>query len=88
LSLLFVPITITIGETGWIDPSVSPRPTPSAFFLWANNGLLVASVVLAVFWTYRMKGLRWFAFALALIQLWMMFWAGLVAGMAITGEWL
>lgn len=35
-----------------------------------------------------LKGLRWFALAFALIQLWMLFWAGFVAGMALTGDWL
>jgi hypothetical protein len=75
LSLLFIPITIAVGEVGWIDPSVSPRPTPSTLLLWTNNGLFIASVVLGIFWVYRMKGLRWFALAFALIQLWMLFWA-------------
>lgn len=88
LSLLFIPITIAVGEAGWIDPSVSPRPTPSTLLLWTNNGLFIASVVLGIFWVYRMKGLRWFALAVALIQLWMLFWAGFIAGMALTGDWL
>ncbi|HEY6443966.1 MAG TPA: hypothetical protein VIY66_11575 [Candidatus Acidoferrales bacterium] len=88
LSLLFIPITIAVGEIGWIDPSLSPRPMPSTLLLWTNNGLFIASVVLGIFWVYRMKGLRWFALAFALIQLWMLFWAGFVAGMALTGDWL
>jgi hypothetical protein len=88
LSLLFIPITIAIGEVGWIDPSMSPRPTPSALLVWTNNGLFIASVVLGIFWIYRMKGLRWFALAFALTQLWMLFWAGFIAGMALTGDWL
>jgi hypothetical protein len=86
--LLFIPTTIAIGEVGWIEPSVSPRPTPSMLFLWTNNCLFIASAVLGIFWVYRMKGLRWFAFALALIQLWMMFWASFIAGMALSGDWL
>jgi hypothetical protein len=88
LSLLFIPINIAIGDIGWIDPSISPRPAPNTLLVWTNNGLFIASVALAIFWVYRMKGLRWFALAFALIQLWMMFWAGLVAGMALTGDWL
>ena|GEM_PF-2023479 len=88
LSLLFIPITIAVGEVGWIDPSMSPRPTPSTLLLWTNNGLFMASVILGIFWAYRMKGLRWFALAFALIQLWILFWAGFVAGMALTGDWL
>ena len=88
LSLLFIPITIAVGEIGWIDPSMTPRPTPNALLLWTNNGFFIASVALGIFWAYRMKGLRWFALAFALIQLWMLFWAGFVAGMALTGDWL
>jgi hypothetical protein len=88
LSFLFIPITIAIGQAGWIDPSISPRPAPSELLLWTNNGFLIASLVLSVFWVCRMKGLRWFASAVVLIQLWMLFWAGLVAGMALTGDWL
>ncbi len=88
LSFLFIPITIIVGEVGWIDPSMSSRPTPNTLLLWTNNGLFIASVILGIFWVYRMKGLRWFALAFALIQLWMLFWAGFVAGMALTGDWL
>jgi hypothetical protein len=88
LTLLFIPTTIAIGEVGWIDPSMSPRPTPSTFLVWANNGMFIASSILGIFWVCRMKGLRWFAFAYAVIQLWMLFWAGFIAGMALTGDWL
>jgi hypothetical protein len=89
LSLIFIPITIAIGGIGGIDPSfLAPRPKPSAPLVWTNNGLFVASVLLGIFWVYRMRGLRWFASAFALIQLWMLPWAGLIAGMALTGDWL
>jgi hypothetical protein len=55
LSLLFIPITIALGDVGWIDPSRSPRPTPITPLLWTNNGLFVASMLLGIFWVYRMK---------------------------------
>jgi len=88
LSLFFIPATIAIGTVGWIDPALAPRPEPSTLLVWTNNGLFIASIVLGIFWVYRMKGLRWFALAFALIQLWILFFAGFVAGMAITGDWL
>lgn len=88
LSLLFIPIADTIATIGWIDPSIVPRPEPSTLLIWANNGLFFLSIALGVFWVYRMKGLRWFAFAFALVQLWILFWASFVAAMAITGDWL
>lgn len=88
LSLLFIPITIAIGEVGWADSQMSPRVMPSMLLLWINNGLFIASVALGIFWVYRMKGLRWFAFAFALIQLWVLILAGFIAGMALTGDWI
>lgn len=88
LGVLLIPLTIAIGAVGWIDTSISPRPEPSSLLVWTNNGLFIASLALSSFWVYRMRGLRWFASAFALIQLWMLIWAGLIAGMALTGEWL
>ncbi|HUB58950.1 MAG TPA: hypothetical protein VL975_00685 [Candidatus Micrarchaeia archaeon] len=88
LSLLFIPATIAMGVVGWIDPTMVPRPNPSALLVWTNNGLFIASIMLGIFWAYRMKGLRWFALALALIQLWILLGAGFTAGMAISGNWL
>ena len=88
LSLLFIPITIAIGEIGWVDPAMRPRPMPNALLLRTNDGLFVASAPLGIFWMYRMKGLRWFASAFALIQLWILLLAGFIASMALTGDWL
>lgn len=88
LSLLFIPATIAIGNVGWIDPAVRPRPAPSALLLSVNNAMLIASILLGIFWVYRMNRLRWFALALTLAQLWVLGWANLAAGMALTGNWL
>ena len=86
--LLFVPLTIAIGVVGWIDPSVVPRPKPNAVAVWANNGLDIAFLLFGIYWIYRMKGLRWFAVAVMLMQLWLLFCAGFFAGMALSGDWL
>jgi hypothetical protein len=82
------PATVAIGTVGWIDPAIVPHPEPSMVLVWTNNGLFILSIVLGIFWIYRMKGLRWFAVAFALVQLWILFFAGFVAAMAITGDWL
>ncbi|MGH9735062.1 MAG: hypothetical protein ACRD8A_10800 [Candidatus Acidiferrales bacterium] len=87
-SLLFIPATIAIGSAGWIDSTMKPRPAPSALLLWTNNGMLMACILLGIFWVYRMKRLRWFAVALALAEIWVLLWANLAAGMALTGGWL
>lgn len=88
LNLLFIPVTIAIGDIGWINPGVAPRAKANALLLGVNEGLFIASIVLGIFWIYRMKGLRWLALAFALIQLWIMFFANGMAHMAITGDWL
>lgn len=87
-TLLFIPATIAIGDIGWIDSTMKPRSAPSALLLWTNNGMLIASILLGIFWIYRMKRLRWFAVALTLAQLWVLLWATLAAGMALTGGWI
>lgn len=88
LSLLFVPITSAIGMAGWRGPGWLVRPKPNELLIWTNNGLDAISVALCFFWAYRMKGLRWFALSFSLIQLWMLLGAGLMTGMALTGDWL
>jgi hypothetical protein len=88
LTLLLIPATTAIGVLGWIDPSVVPRPQPSALLVWTNNGLFIASIAFGIFWVYRMKGLRWFALSFMLIQLWILMGVGFIAGMALSGDWL
>jgi len=88
VSLFFVPAVIAIGVVGWVDPSTVPRPQPNTLLIWANNGLFAISLLLGIYWIYRMKGLRWLAVAFTLLQLWIIFFAGFIAGMALTGDWL
>ena len=88
LSVLFVPITIAIGLVGAVDPSPMHRPKPNPLAVWSSNGLFITSIMLGVFCVYRMKGLRWFASAVVLIELWVLLAAGLIAGMALSGDWL
>ena len=88
INLLFVPVVIAIGVLGRIDPSPVSRPQPNTVLVWANNGFFGISLLLGIYWVYRMKGLRWFAVALMMLQLWIIFFAGFIAGMALTGDWL
>jgi hypothetical protein len=88
VSLLFVPITIAVGDVGAVDPSPMSHAQPSELLVWTNNGMFIGSSVLGIFWIYRMKGLRWFALAIQLIQLWILLGAGFIAGMALSGDWL
>jgi len=88
VNLLFFPIIVAIGVVGAVNPSIVPRPKPSTALVWTDNGTVIVSVALCVFWVYRMKGLRWFAFAIELIQLWILMGAGFITGMALSGDWL
>lgn len=85
---LFIPVLLAIGVIAALDPAMVPRPRPNTLAVWASNALFVVSFLLGIYWVYRMKELRWFAVAIALIQLWMLFGAGFIAGMAISGDWL
>ena len=88
LSLLFIPVSSVIGIVGWVDLGMVPPPKPSAVLMWIDNGCFVASTMLGIFWIYRMKGLRWFALSIGLIQLWILMGVGFMTGMALTGHWL
>lgn len=87
-SYIFIPVTLAIGVIAAVDPEMVPRPKPNTLAVWTSDGLFVAALLLGAYWVYRMKGLRWFALAIALIQLWVLFSAGFIAGMALSGDWL
>src|SRR5258705_3709597 len=78
VNFLFVPITVAIGVIGAIDPAEMPRPKPNLLAVWSSNGLFFASFVLGIYWMHRMKGLRWFALAVLLLQLWVLLGAGFI----------
>ncbi len=85
LSLLFIRVTSAIGTAGR-GPGWLTRPKPNEMLMWANHGLDGISVALCFFWVDRMKGLRWFALSFSLVQLWILLGAGLMTGMALTGD--
>lgn len=87
LNLLFVPATIAIADVGSVNPNPMPHH-PNTLGIWVCNGIFAACALLGIFWVYRMKGLRWFALAVVLLQLWMLIGAGFIAGMSLTGDWL
>ena len=88
LSLLFIPATVVIADVGSLDPGAVPRPVPITPLAWTCNGLFIVSIALGILWVLRIKGLRWFALSVALIQLWMLMAVGFIAGMALSGDWL
>jgi hypothetical protein len=71
-----------------VNPGPWESSKPNVAGEWIENGLFVASLLVGGFGIYRMKGLRWFATAIFVLQAWVLAGAGLIAGMALSGQWL
>jgi hypothetical protein len=86
-SLCF-PATIAVAAIGYVDWQVPNFPGPNNWGLRAADLLGLLSLGLGVYWVWKMKGLRWYAVSLTLLQLWFLVAANFIAGMALTGRWL
>lgn len=85
---LFIPAVVAVGVLyGW-DNDPIPRLKVDQIGNWTNDTLFFLSLALGLFWIYRMKGLRLFAFFVVALQQAMLFAAGAVASMSINGSWL
>ena len=85
--LLFFPAIIAVGVL-YGSATTWPNPQPNAIGnLWLNV-LFCGSLGLGAFWVYKMKGLRWFAASLVVLQQVILIGAGFIAGMSVSGEWL
>jgi len=87
--LLFFPLVIAVG-TGFQGELRGPNHTNHTNSLGAHllDALFVASLITACFWVYRMKGLRWLAIGLVVLQEALLFGAFFIAGMAVSGDWI
>jgi hypothetical protein len=85
--LLFFPATIAVG-VAFPASSSWPRPQANAVGGRWLDILFYVSVATGCFWIYRMKGLRWFAASLVGVQELIVFCAGFIAGMSVSGDWL
>lgn len=85
--MLFFPAMVAVGV---LFPAMSVRPDLRENILGHRilDGLFYLSLVTSAFWIWRMRGLRWLAASLLLLQQVMLIGAGLVAGMSVTGDWL
>ena len=84
--LLFLAIlaVAVIGE-------VSSNPTlPRVSNHWGlvADILDLCSVAVGAFWIWKMKGVRWFATSVLLLQMWLLLGANFIAGMALSGDWI
>jgi hypothetical protein len=84
-TLIFV-LTVSIAVLGFVNTADYHGPNQRA--LDVETALGVVSVVLSIYWVIRMKGYRWYAASLSLLQLLMLAGANFVAGMSLTGRWL
>jgi hypothetical protein len=84
--LVYFPIVISLGV---LYPASGPSFYHTESTASRACGLLGwLSLGTAGFWVYRMKGLRWFGFSLVAVLQVILMGAFIVAGMALSGDWL
>lgn len=88
VQFLCFPATIAVAAAGYVDWQPPNYHGPNNWGLRAEDLLALISLTLGIFWVWKMKGLRWLATSLALLQLWFLAGANFIAGMALTGQWL
>jgi hypothetical protein len=88
LQFLFFPAVLAVAVLGRVDWQKPHFPGPNYWGLRAEDFCDLGSLILSVYWVSRMKGLRWFALSLAILQLWLLAAAGFIAAMSLTGTWL
>lgn len=88
LQFLFFPAVLAVAVLGRVDWQQPHFPGPNYWGLRAEDLFDLGSLILGIYWVWRMKGLRWFALSLAILQLWLLAAAGFIAAMSLTGTWL
>ena len=78
------PLTIAIGV---LFAAPSPE-SPSRVGSLLLNGLELVALLFGIYCVYRAKGLRGFTAAVVVAELWIVFAAGFIAGMSVSGDWL
>jgi hypothetical protein len=88
VQFLFFPAALAVAVIGRVDWQQPHSSGPNHWALQAENAFAIGSLIVSGYWAWRMKGLRWFAVSLALLQLWLLAAANFIAGMSLTGDWL
>ena len=87
--ILFYPAIIAIGVLYRVGGNPTQRPpNMNPLAVWTLDVLFGLSLLSALFWVCRMRGLRWFAFCMVFLQQILLFGALFVAEMSMTGDWL
>lgn len=61
---------------------------PSEWPQYAVIGLFLAHLPITGYFLYSLRGFRWFATTVSLVQIYLSYWAAFVASMSVTGDWL
>jgi hypothetical protein len=88
LQFLFFPATLAVAVLGRVDWQQPHFPGPNKWGLRVEDVFALGSLIVGIYWVWRMKGLRWFAVSLAMLQLCLLAAANFVAAMSLTGTWL
>jgi hypothetical protein len=86
--LLFFPAVVAVGVLFPAVSSVRPDLRENVMGHRLLDGLFYLSLATGAFWVWRMRGLRWLAASLLLVQQVILIGAGFVAGMSVSGDWL
>jgi hypothetical protein len=89
--IVFIPalLSVAILALGAIlrhDPTSRPLISKVAQYLILF--LLATHIPIGGYIVYYMRGFRWFAVSVVLLQLWWSFLIGFVSLMSVTGDWL
>ena len=74
---------IAIGALFHVPVQGTPNRVAERFL----DGLDGLTLLFAAYFIYRAKGARWFVAALVVAELWILFFASYIAGMAVAGDW-
>jgi hypothetical protein len=85
---LCFPATLTVAATGYVNVRQVTLSDPNYWGLRVCDFLMLISLGAGAYWTFRLKGLRWFAASITLLQLGLLVGANIIAGMALTGDWI
>jgi hypothetical protein len=88
VQFLCFPAAIAVAAVGYVDWQPPNYHGPNTWGLRTEDLLGVISLCLGIYWIWKMKGLRWLAISVTLLQLWILAGANFIAGMALTGQWL
>ena len=86
-NLLLFPAVVAAGAIFSAEPHAQ-APKISRFGEWALDAILLLTVLVGTYCVYVMRGLRWLALSILLVEECLLFGAMFIAGMAISGDWL